>query len=212
MPTLQDIQNALAGIQKKYAPTGLGGEQRALQESADYIRTNNLDPNMVAQAANGLNPGAPWDVNRVQQTLAQYGPQASGLGMAGLSPAQTTLYQGGAEAQTRIGQTQQQVGGLYNQGQQMLNPFMQSGGQAHDLQAALSGALGPEAQQQAFNSYSSSPGVQFAQQEAERALLRNASATGGAWWRKRPQRLNPIGCRYGDAGFWQSVWQMGGSG
>lgn len=98
---------------------------------------------------------------------------------AGLNPAFGTLSQGGIDATARIDQTQQQVGDIYKQGMSYLNPYMQTGNKANDLQAALSGAMGPEAQQQAFAQYQQSPGVAFAQKEAERALTRNASATGG---------------------------------
>jgi len=58
-------------------------------------------------------------------------------------------------------------------------PYMQGGAGAQNLQAALSGALGPQAQQQAYNNYNSSPGMDYALQQSERALTRNAAATGG---------------------------------
>lgn len=54
-----------------------------------------------------------------------------------------------------------------------------AGGQGIDRQAALAGLRGPEAQAQAFAGFQASPGQQFLQQEAERALIRNAAATGG---------------------------------
>jgi len=60
-----------------------------------------------------------------------------------------------------------------------LTGFTQQGQQASQQQAALSGALGQEAQAQAFQGFQSSPGQQFLQQEAERSLLRNQAATGG---------------------------------
>jgi len=62
---------------------------------------------------------------------------------------------------------------------QTLDPFAQQGGQALNLQAALSGALGPEAQAQAFTDFQDSPGQQFLQERGERAILRNQSALGG---------------------------------
>lgn len=154
-----------------------GGEQQMYQQVANYARNQGLSADVVAQVAQQVapNPGL-WTTQRVQAIMNQNDPRRSEYG---LGPAFSTIAQGATDATARIGQTQQQVSGLYNQGLGYLDPYMQGGGQAHDLQAALSGALGPEAQQQAFSSYSSSPGVQFAQKEAERALLRNASATGG---------------------------------
>ena len=46
-------------------------------------------------------------------------------------------------------------------------------------QAALAGLRGPEAQAQAFADFQASPGQEFLQEEAERALLRNQAAVGG---------------------------------
>lgn len=60
-----------------------------------------------------------------------------------------------------------------------LQPVADIGGGAFDIQAALSGALGPEAQQQAIQGFQASPEQAFLKQEAEQASLRNASATGG---------------------------------
>jgi hypothetical protein len=57
-------------------------------------------------------------------------------------------------------------------------PTIASGQGAFDQQAALSGALGPEAQKAAFANFQASPGQQFLQQQGEKALLRNAAATG----------------------------------
>jgi len=59
------------------------------------------------------------------------------------------------------------------------HPYMQGGAGASDLQSALSGAMGPEAQQQAYANYNASPGMDYALQQSERALTRNAAATGG---------------------------------
>lgn len=64
-------------------------------------------------------------------------------------------------------------------GQQIGAPFVQGGQQAFDLQAALSGAAGPEAQAERFREFRSSPGQEFLRTEAERSLLRNQAAIGG---------------------------------
>lgn len=50
---------------------------------------------------------------------------------------------------------------------------------AAQRQAALSGALGPEAQQQAINEFIESPGQRFLREEQEQAVLRNTAAIGG---------------------------------
>ena len=58
-------------------------------------------------------------------------------------------------------------------------PFTKAGGQAFDIQAALPGAQGADAQGRAFENFQASPGQEFLVGEAERALLRNQGAIGG---------------------------------
>ncbi len=95
--------------------------------------------------------------------------------------------QDATDAQTKANQDaldlQQQL--LDLQGQQFgdikdtLDPFIQTGEDAFNLQAALSGALGPEAQQAAFDNFKESPGQDFLRQQGLRDIERNLSATGG---------------------------------
>lgn len=51
--------------------------------------------------------------------------------------------------------------------------------QAQEMERALSGALGPEAQRAEIQGFMESPGQQFLRGEQERALTRNAAAIGG---------------------------------
>jgi hypothetical protein len=67
----------------------------------------------------------------------------------------------------------------YNQAYDVMSPFSQGGAEASQLQAAQSGAMGADAQAQAFQNFTASPGQQYLQGEAERALMRNASRAGG---------------------------------
>lgn len=60
-----------------------------------------------------------------------------------------------------------------------LNPSYQQGLQSQELQAALSGALGPQAQQAAYANYTASPGQEYLRNQQEQAILRNATALGG---------------------------------
>jgi len=104
----------------------------------------------------------------IQQGLgSQLGLLAQGIGSA----------QGEIDIST--GQARQDIGRGFGRAVGAIDPFIQGGADASQLQAAQSGALGAEAQQQAFQDFQASPGQQFLQQEAERALLRNAGATGG---------------------------------
>jgi len=58
-------------------------------------------------------------------------------------------------------------------------PYRGAGEGAVNLEAAFTGALGPEAQAEAFANYSESPGQKFSRERQEQSLLRNQSATGG---------------------------------
>ena len=70
----------------------------------------------------------------------------------------------------------QQVQQAFGRGEQMFSPYAQGGQQAHQNQLALSGALGQEAFDQA---YQASPQMKFLQEQGERSIARNAAKTGG---------------------------------
>ena len=59
-----------------------------------------------------------------------------------------------------------------------LSPFVDAGTRAIVQQQAGTGLLGPGAQAQFFQDFQDSPGQDFLRDQQERALLRNASATG----------------------------------
>ena len=73
-----------------------------------------------------------------------------------------------------IGSEQALQGGLQG-GVSALN----AGNQGIDIQAALAGLRGNQAQGQAFQNFQQSPGQQFMRDQQEQALLRNSSAIGG---------------------------------
>jgi hypothetical protein len=60
-----------------------------------------------------------------------------------------------------------------------LEPYTASGLDAIALMSDLAGVNGPEAQAAAFDAYKSSPELAYAMAEAEKAITRNAAATGG---------------------------------
>lgn len=60
-----------------------------------------------------------------------------------------------------------------------LRGYYEPGRQSNQYQAALSGALGGSAQQQAMDRFMGSPGQQYLLDQSERAITRNAAATGG---------------------------------
>jgi len=68
---------------------------------------------------------------------------------------------------------------LAQNGINAVDPYNQQGMQANQLQSAYSGALGQQAQQEAYNNFQSSPGQQWLQDQALRGVTRNAAAIGG---------------------------------
>lgn len=64
-------------------------------------------------------------------------------------------------------------------GQALFQPFVGPGQGAFDIQSALSGALGPEAEQQALSDFQLSPGQRFLRDAGNRNILQNAAAIGG---------------------------------
>lgn len=64
-------------------------------------------------------------------------------------------------------------------GQERLEPFFQEAVPAFQLQAALSGAQGPEAQAQAFADFEEDPGTAFLREQGLRLIDTGAAATGG---------------------------------
>lgn len=66
-----------------------------------------------------------------------------------------------------------------SQSAQQLSPYAQAGLGSLQQQQALSGALGPEAQAQAYAALQDSPAFQAMLAQGENSILQNASATGG---------------------------------
>lgn len=60
----------------------------------------------------------------------------------------------------------------------VLSPWAEGGKQAYDVQLALSGALGPEAQAEAYKNYKESPGQDWLREESMRQVENYAAATG----------------------------------
>lgn len=57
-------------------------------------------------------------------------------------------------------------------------PYQEKGGLAYDKVSALSGAMGSDAQQGAYDDFVESPGQAWLREQGERAVTRNAAATG----------------------------------
>jgi len=125
-----------------------------------------------------------------EQAMNQYGSQAIGAANQGFNQARQDLTGGvGAANQffdqgvnalqqgenRALGRIDQFTGQAVN----TLNPYAQTGQQALGQEAALSGALGGQAQQQAINQFIESPAQKFLREQGEKAVTRQAAATGG---------------------------------
>lgn len=155
-PVMMNPEQYLAGRAPPAAPalpagppTGLIGSEMALQGGYDA-------------ALAGL--------------LGGYGEAQSILSRPGMS-ATASYDMGGVSG--AIGQGVAGAGQAVGLGVQTLNPYAQPGVQSLNLQAALSGAMGAPAQQQAYANYQESPGQRYLREQSERALLRNSAAIGG---------------------------------
>lgn len=82
------------------------------------------------------------------------------------------LFEGGTERQLVP------LSRAFGAAQETFQPIAQAGQGAFQMQAALSGALGPEAQQLAFQNFQEDPGTQFLRSEGERSLTNQAAALG----------------------------------
>jgi hypothetical protein len=126
----------------------------------------------------------------------------NGLPQTGLIGSEQALQSGFNAAGQSIEQ------GL-NQATQTLSPYTQGGSGAFDYQAALSGAMGPEAQAQAYANYQQSPGQQYLVDQGERAITRNAAATGGLQGGNVLQELQRHGIGFAAQDFNDSFNRLG---
>lgn len=174
---------------------GLGGAEQALQGGLQgqinalgqgFGAAQGQLADMYGQQTGALQQGA----QGAETALNQYGGQALGMMQGGLRQGLGLLDQGYQRAQKSIGQGigalqqgQQQGLGEIRQGTDraigFLDPYSQTGQQALQQEAALSGALGAEAQQAAINNFIESPGQKFLRERQEQSLLRNQAAVGG---------------------------------
>lgn len=183
-------------------PGQLGGNNYGINPPGSLTSYNGGTP--IAQQGGGRMPPIP--VGGQPQQQQQSYPQAPPTGLigaeqalgGGLRGALGILEQGASRISNMGGgggyqQVSAGDGGLsasrgqglgainsaINSGIEGLQGFVDPGQQSQQQQAALSGALGPEAQQAAYAAFNSSPGQQWLQEQGMRQVTRGASATGG---------------------------------
>ena len=144
-------------------PTGLIGSELALQGGYDTALAALLGG--YGQAQNILGGPGMTATAQYNPNVVAYNPNVANYSMGNVTGA---ISQGVTGAGSAIGQ-----------GVSGLNPYATPGAQSLQLQAALAGALGQPAQQQAYANFQESPGQQYLREQSERALLRNQAALGG---------------------------------
>jgi hypothetical protein len=182
------MQQALGGIA---APTPGTGSFASMQPGARPTQQQSM------QAALAANPQALeqyWQQNPQALRSAIGGNPAmfapTGLQRdgntappTGLIGSEQAMYGGlvGAMGELNAGQTKatDAMTGAAGNASDLIRPYYDEGRGASDYQAALTGALGGQAQADAFQRYQESPEQAYLKEQSERALTRNASATGG---------------------------------
>ena len=154
--------------------------------SGNGLKGNNNPMANISLQNQQISAGMGQNQQMPNQAMGQAVPQT---GLIGSEQAMTTGLQG---AMSALGGN---YGGGYGGGggggggrreaSQMAvdaNPtqgYQQGGEQAQQLNAALTGALGADAQAQAYAQFQESPGQAYLREQAERGLTRNAAAIGG---------------------------------
>jgi uncharacterized protein YneF (UPF0154 family) len=176
------IQNRLGSAVQAGAesiPTGLAGFEQAL--------TSGL--NTATGTLTGAETAARGDLGSSMEEVARlYGLNIDDLRAAG------------QVARGDLERTYGQAGGMFT-------PYQQAGTNALQLQQALSGALGPEAFQQA---YQESPYIQFLREQGERSTLSGAAATGGLGGGRVQQELVRFGQGLASQGLQQQIQNLSG--
>jgi len=163
---------------------GMQGQLNALQGGSQQAQ------NTLQQTLGGQLGALRQGFGGAEQALNQYGAQALGAANQGYGQARgdisntlgmvgNSIGQGIGALQAGEGRALGRIDQFTGQAVNNLNPYSQAGQSALGQEAALSGALGGQAQQQAISQFMESPAQKFLRERGEQALLRNASATGG---------------------------------
>jgi len=105
-----------------------------------------------------------------------------------------------------VDQARQDISGSFDRAEAMYNPYREAGANALGMQQALSGALGQEAFNQAYNE---SPQMAFLREQGMRANLAGAGATGGLGGGNVQKELQRFGQGLASQGLQQQINNLG---
>lgn len=199
------------------------------QQISQFLATPGLTPDQIINAMNSsgvslaqAQAAAPGDSRLSNQTALPYlagigitppvtttQTPVSGAPQTGLIGSEAALSGALTGSLDALQQGNAQANQVLQQGISALDPFVNSGNAAIGQQAALSGALGNDAQKQSFANFNSSPGQEFLQQRGEQAVLRNASATGGLGGSRVLQELQRQGIGFAQQDFQNHFDRLG---
>lgn len=187
-PAFKDVQtsiNASIGALQQGRTDAFDFLTRSSAETSKILgRTSSDAQNAlvggVNQARDDISAGlgaATRGYNRAQNQVQDWGLQA--LRAAGGGGYSGGGGGGGGGVGFDINSIHNYLGRGTNQAVNELSKYADTGEEALQREAALSGALGPEAQQRAQDEYIESPGQQYFREQQEKALLRSSAAIGG---------------------------------
>jgi hypothetical protein len=143
----------------------------------------------------------------------QRGNQAFNAGAGAIRGAQgqiNDLYGQGIDAGNQyFGQGLQAGNNAYNQAVNPLQGYVPGGQNAFNRQAALSGAMGTDAQAQAMQNWQEGPEQAFLREQGERSVTRNAAAMGGLGSGNVMKELNRFGTGLAAQDFQNSFNRLG---
>ena len=192
-------------------PTGLTGAETALTGSAsDALNLlNQINQSGRADMLGMTNQGLDELIGAYQQSRSDI-TQGTTQGLealgAGLGQARTDITGGTTDAlnalQTGATQARGDITGAFGRAEAMFDPYAQAGTTALQQQLALSGALGQDAFNQA---YQESPQMAFLREQGMRANLSGAAATGGLGGGNVQRELQRFGQGLASQGLQQQI-------
>jgi hypothetical protein len=196
-------------------PTGLTGAETALTGSAsDALNLlNQINQAGRADLIGMTNRGLDELIGSYQQSRSDITEgTTSGLDAlnAGMAQARTDLTGGTTNAlnalQTGATQARGDITNAFGRAEAMFDPYAQAGTTALQQQLALSGALGQDAFNQA---YQESPQMAFLREQGMRANLSGAAATGGLGGGNVQRELQRFGQGLASQGLQQQIENLG---
>jgi hypothetical protein len=190
--------------------TGLiGSEQALLQGYGNALGA--LDQGM-GMARGDINTALQGGMSSLKGGL-QRGNQAFSAGAGAIRNAQgqiDDLYGQGINAGNQYyGQGLQAGNQAYNQAVDPLMGYVPGGQNAFNRQAALSGAMGADAQARAMQNWQEGPEQAFLREQGERSVTRNAAALGGLGSGNVMKELNRFGTGLAAQDFQNSFNRLG---